>query len=177
VVWLYVGLLPPEPNSEINHYCVQAPIWTDRTSVDLRPKIIEGDNEIFTQKHELRDFLEVKEHMRIEPSSAYTGSQNGAAERSGGVIKDKSPAMREGAKLPAKLWPEISRAAVYLHNRTPRYTYNWKAPFDRFHTYLALRNGVVVDHRKPQAAHLKVYGCKAYALTTQTLKKANRLQP
>ena len=142
----------------------------------IRPKVIEGDNEIFSQKHELRDFLEAQEHMRIEPSAPYTGPQNGAAERSGGVIKDKSRAMREGARLPAKLWPEISRAAVYLHNRTPRYTYNWKAPFDRFHTYLAFRDGVVVDHRKPQAAHLKVYGCKAYALTTETLKKTNRLQ-
>jgi GAG-pre-integrase domain len=142
----------------------------------IRPKIIEGDNEIFSQKHELRNFLEVEKHMRIEPSSPYTGPQNGAAERSGGVIKDKSRAMREGAKLPAKLWPEISRAAVYLHNRTPRYMYNWKTPYDRFHTYLAFRDGVVIDHKKPQVAHLKVYGCKAYALTTETLKKANRLQ-
>jgi hypothetical protein len=97
--------------------------------------------------------------MQIEPSSPYTGPQNGAAERSGGVIKDKSCAMsKEGARLPAKLWPEISRAAVYLHNRTPRYMYNWKTPYDRFHTYLAFRDGVVFDHRKPQAAHLHIMG-------------------
>ena len=78
--------------------------------------------------------------------------------------------------MPAALWPEINRAAVYLQNRTPSYTYNWKTPYERFHTYLAYRDGVVVGHKKPQQAHLKVYGCKAFTLTTETLKKSNRLQ-
>jgi hypothetical protein len=44
-------------------------------------------------------------------------------------------------------------------------------------TYLALRDGVVIDHRKPQIAHLKVYGCKAYALATKTLNRLQRLNP
>jgi hypothetical protein len=33
----------------------------------------------------------------------------------------------------------------------------------------------VVPDRKPKQAHLKVYGCKAFALTTEYLKKENRL--
>jgi hypothetical protein len=82
--------------------------------------------------------------------------------------------MPQAAKLPAVLWPEIDRVAVYLHNRTPRYQCNWKSHYDRFHTFLAHRDGVVVLHRKPQQAHLKVYGCKAFALTTEYLKKENR---
>jgi hypothetical protein len=57
--------------------------------------------------------------------------------------------------------------------------YNWESPYDRFHTYLAHRDGVVVPDRKPKQAHLKVYhtvyGCKAFALTTGYLKKENRL--
>jgi hypothetical protein len=84
--------------------------------------------------------------------------------------------MREGAKLPAALWPEINRAAVYLQNRTPGLSYDWKTPYERFHTYLDHRDGVVIDSKKPQQAHLRVYGCKAYVLTTEALKKSNRLQ-
>jgi hypothetical protein len=143
---------------------------------DIKPKVIECDNELYTQKHDVRHFLEDEKHMKVEPSAPYAQSQNGGAERSAAVVKNKARAMREGAKLPAALWPEINRAAVYLQNRTPCYNYNWKTPYERFHTYLAYRDGVVVDHKKPQQAHLKVYGCKAFALTTETLKKSNRLQ-
>ena len=141
---------------------------------DIKPQVIECDNELYLRKHDVRRFLEHKKRVKIEPSAAHTQSQNGAAERSGGVVKDKARAMREGAKLPAFLWPEINRAAVYLLNRTPRYIYNWKSPYERFHTYLAFRDGIVVEHRKPQQAHLKVYGCKAYVLTAETQEKLKR---
>ncbi|KAJ3557670.1 hypothetical protein NPX13_g9882 [Xylaria arbuscula] len=43
--------------------------------------------------------------------------ENGAAERLGGVIKDKACAMRLGSNLPKSLWPEIMKAAIYLYNR------------------------------------------------------------
>jgi hypothetical protein len=33
-----------------------------------------------------------------------------------------------------------------------------------------------VEDRKPQQAHLKVYGCKAFVMTTDAMKKAKRLQ-
>ena len=120
-------------------------------------------------------WLQTDQHVKVEPSPPHVKDLDGAAERSGGIVKDKARAMRQAAKLPAALWPEIDRAAVYLHNRTPRYQYNWKSPYDRFHTYLAHRDGVVVPDRKPQQAHLKVYGCKAFALTTEYLKKEKRL--
>ena len=114
--------------------------------------------------------------IKIEPSPPYTQALNGGAERSGGVVKDKINAMRASSKLPAFLWKEIGRSAVYLLNRTPRYQYRWKTPHDRFHTYVLHQKGTVVDHRKPDQTHLKVFGCKAYALTTDTFKKALRLQ-
>uniref|UniRef100_A0A093ULP4 Retrovirus-related Pol polyprotein from transposon TNT 1-94 n=1 Tax=Talaromyces marneffei PM1 TaxID=1077442 RepID=A0A093ULP4_TALMA len=84
--------------------------------------------------------------------------------------------MRKGARLPFDLWPEIVRAAVYLYNQTPRYASNWKTPYDRFTTHAAWKNRIVIENQKPQLAHLKVYGCKAYALTTEYMKKENRRQ-
>ena len=122
----------------------------------------------------MRTFLE-EQFIKVEPSAPYTQAQNGGAERSGGVIKEKSRAMRTSSKLPTSLWPEITRAAVYLHNRIPRYNYQWKAPYTLFHTFLSQRDGIVGAERKPEQAHLRVYGCKAFAMTTAAQKKSNRL--
>lgn len=142
---------------------------------DIEPKIVEADNEITTVKPEFKAYLINEEKVIVEPSAPYTNSQIGGAERSGGAIKDKVRTMAIASKLPEELWPEMFRAAVYLHNRTPTYTYNWKSPYDRFHTHVAHRDGVVVEDRKPQQAHLKVYGCKAFAMTTDAPTKSNRL--
>ena len=67
-------------------------------------------------------------------------------------------------KLPSRLWPEISKSAVYLHNRTPNYIHQWKSPYELFYT------------KKPSQEHLRAYTCKAFAMTTDALKKTNRLQ-
>jgi hypothetical protein len=141
----------------------------------ILPEVIECDNEITKSSH-IKNFLSVRCGMKLEPSAPNTQSQNGGAERSGGVIKEKARAMRLGSKLPGFLWHEIVRSAVYLHNRTPRYIYNWKTPYERFFTYLAYRDGVVATARKPQQAHLRVFGCKAFAMTSDAQLKKNRLQ-
>lgn len=129
----------------------------------IRPQVIECDNEIYKTKTEVRVFVESRD-IRLEPSPPRTQELNGAAERSGGVVKEKARAMRSGSKLPAALWREISRAAVYLLNRTPRYQYSWKTPYDLFHG------------QKPSQAHLRAYGCKAFAMTPDAQIKQNRLQ-
>lgn len=82
--------------------------------------------------------------------------------------------MRQGARLPEDLWREIYGTAIYLHNRTPRYLYNWKTPYKRFHTYIAHHDGIVSKDRKPYIDHLRVYGCKTFAMTTQVQRKSNR---
>jgi hypothetical protein len=81
----------------------------------LRPQKIECDNEIFMKRKAVLTWLESR-FIKVEPSPPYVKEPDGAAERSGGVIKDKSRSMRHTAKLPAGLWPEIDRAAVYLQS-------------------------------------------------------------
>lgn len=144
-----------------------------KSRYQINPKIIETDNEIVTVKPQVAQWIE-NQGITLEPSTPYTQEQNGGAERLGGVIKEKARAMRAGAKLPHFLWSEITRSAVYLYNRTPNYTNNWKSPYETFHTRLAYRDGVVIDHRKPDQTHLRVFGCKAYAMTTTAMKKSNR---
>jgi hypothetical protein len=132
-----------------------------KNQYNLKPQVIECDNELTTQKPKVKRHIESL-HIRIEPSPPYTQGLNGGAERSGGVVKQKIRSMR--AKLPAALWREISKAGIYLYNRTPKYQYNWKTPYDRFH------------NKRPDQSHLRAYGCKAFAMTTDALKKVNRLQ-
>ena len=141
----------------------------------ITPKVVECDNEITKVKPQVRVWLEGKA-IKIEPSAPQTQSQNGAAEHSGGVIKEKGRAMRASSKFPSFLWPEITRAAVYLYNRTPKYIYNWKSPYERFFTRLAHREGVVIDCQKPSQSHLRAYGCKAFAMTSSAQKKKQRLK-
>ncbi|KAF6518369.1 hypothetical protein HZS61_002447 [Fusarium oxysporum f. sp. conglutinans] len=144
----------------------------------LKPKVLECDNEI-PNAGTVFEFLRTL-HIKVEPSAPYTQAQNGGAEVSGKIIKNKARAMRAGARLPEDLWVEIYRAAVYLYNRTPRYTHNWRTPYDKFHTFLAHRDGIVVEDRKPYQAHLRVYGCKAFAMTREAKtkqQKKHRLNP
>ncbi|KJZ70650.1 hypothetical protein HIM_09970 [Hirsutella minnesotensis 3608] len=125
----------------------------------FKPRIIECDNELISQKPGVEDYLRGRS-FKIEPSAPYTQDQNGGAERSGGVIKDKARAMR--GKLPTDLWVEITKAATYLNNRTPKYRIRWKTPYERLYGH------------KPAQEHLRAYGCKVFAMTSCNLRRLAR---
>ena len=55
-------------------------------------------------------------------------SQNGRAERSGGVLTEKAYCIRLAANLPEDLWPECYLAANYLLCRTPTRALDWQSP-------------------------------------------------
>ena len=74
---------------------------------ELKPQVIECDNELTTQKPGVKRYIESL-HIKVEPSPPYTQALNGGAERSGGVVKQKIRSMRASSKLPAALWREIS---------------------------------------------------------------------
>jgi hypothetical protein len=142
---------------------------------NITVKVIETDNEITTVKPQVERWL-ASQGITVEPSAPDTQAQNGGAERSGGVNKEKSRAMRLDANLPWELWSEITRAGVYLYNRTPNYVNNWKTPYEIFFTHVAFNNGIVTSLRKPNLAHLKAYGCKAFAMSSDTHRGISRLQ-
>jgi hypothetical protein len=142
---------------------------------NISVKTIEADNEITTVKPDVERWL-ATQGIIVEPSAPDTQAQNGGAERSGGVNKEKARAMRLDANLSWELWPEVTRAAVYLYNRTPNYANNWKTPYEIFFTRVAFSNGIVTSLRKPNLAHLKAYGCKAFAMTDDTHRGKSRLQ-
>ncbi|KAL1996476.1 hypothetical protein VTN49DRAFT_8076 [Thermomyces lanuginosus] len=131
-------------------------------------RAVECDNEITRIKPDIKDFLETK-GIKVEPAPPRTQDLNGAAERSGGVVKDKARTMALSANLPKDLWREVCMAAVYLLNRTPRWRVDWRTPYEVLYSTPHVT-------RRPDLRNLRVYGCKAYAMTKDTMLKRNRLK-
>ena len=70
-----------------------------KVQFNVTVKIIESDNEIFSVKADVEKWCLAK-GIKIEPSAPDTQAQNGGAERSGGVIKEKARTMRLDSNLP-----------------------------------------------------------------------------
>ena len=97
--------------------CLQH-LWTVlKTTLRTKPTHVECDNE-FAQG-EVASFMQ-RHGVKIQPSAARTQAQNGAAERSGGVVITKARAIR--GNLPHYLCRNIVNASVYLLNRIPAYS-------------------------------------------------------
>jgi hypothetical protein len=144
----------------------------------IRIKTVKCDNKI--EKHsQVAEFLASKS-IRIEPSAPNTQGQNGGAERSRGVLKDKERAMRVKARLPYALWPKIGKTAVYLYNRTPNYSDSdtrWESLYTRFRRAVSLARGMPNTKKTkkwPNQTHLMAFGCKAYAITSNAQLKKKR---
>ncbi|HEY5813547.1 MAG TPA: reverse transcriptase domain-containing protein [Terrimicrobiaceae bacterium] len=96
--------------------------------------------------------LKQRNGVLVEFTTPYTPEQNGVAERLNRTLTTKIRAMLSGAEIPTELWGEAAYTACYLHNRTARH-YG-----DKVVTPEEIWTG-----KKPDLAHLKVFGCVAYA--------------
>ena len=127
---------------------------------DEKIRVFECDTKI-PHSNLVSEWLQARGYA-LEPCAPYTQAQNGGAERSGGMVKDRARAMV--GKLPKEVWPEVYKTSVYTWNRIPRYMYEWKSPYEMFFG------------EKPLLGHTRAYGCKAFALTTDALAKQRRLE-
>ena len=82
------------------------------------------DGEKTMEKHEFGLWIRSEGYV-YEFTAPDTPSQNGPAERAGGVIMRKARAMRIEAKMPSNLWPEFFKTAIYITNRTPTRQLKW----------------------------------------------------
>ena len=111
------------------------------------------------------------EGFTIETSAAYTPAQNGSAERSGAMLIRRARAIRIDARLPENLWPEAFMAAGYLINRSPTKRLDWETPIGM------LEQALNPDApKRPNIAHLRVYGCRAYPLR-YNIARTRKLEP
>src|SRR6266516_2093696 len=131
---------------------------------NLAVKVVRSDGEM--NRMQTKAWLKSR-GIDFEKCAPDTHEQNGLAERMGRLIMEKARAMRLSARLPHALWREIVGSAVYLYNRTPRYGIEWKSPYEAFHDFVMTTEGMT-GPRKPILHHLKVYGCRCYALMQST---------
>lgn len=142
----------------------------ERHNIKLRT--IETDNELQKSKM-IRAWLQEKA-IKVDESAPRTQQQNGSGERSGGVVKEKARLLALDGNLPQDLWPEMVRTAVYLLNRTPKQRLNWKTPYESF--FSGIPTAETMDQLQPRVTHLRMIGCKAFALTRGAQLKEQRLK-
>lgn len=71
-------------------------------SYETKVKVVECNNEITETKPRIAASL-TEQGIRIEPSAPYIQAQNGSAERSGRVVKEKGRVLRISSKMPYML--------------------------------------------------------------------------
>ena len=139
----------------------------------FKARVIRADNEIFKYPT-IKELLRTK-NVRREPSPANTQALNGLAESSGGEVIRRSRCMRLSSHLPENMWPLICMAASYLVNRSPKQNKGWHKPIGMSRLNEIRAGGIQQDY-KPSLAHLKVYDCLAYAMTSDAQLKHHRKQ-
>ena len=82
----------------------------------------------------------------------YTPQQNGVAERKNMSLMEMARCMVKSQALPHAFWLEAVMCATYVLNRCPTKALQSITPYEAWHG------------RKPSVAHLRVFGCLAYAL-------------
>lgn len=85
-------------------------------------------------------------------------SQNGGAERLNRTIMEKARSMLYAVGLEIEFWAEAVATVVYLINRSPTKALNGMTPEEAW------------TGKKPSVAHLKVFGCLAYAHVPKDLR-------
>ena len=88
--------------------------------------------------------------IKHQLSPAYTHEPNGLAERINRTIMDKVRSLIFNSNTIPSLWGEALLAAVYLYNRTPHSSLNYKTPYE------------LIYKEKPNISNIRVWGSITY---------------
>ncbi|KAM4061834.1 reverse transcriptase (RNA-dependent DNA polymerase) [Hirsutella rhossiliensis] len=112
--------------------------------------------------------------IEIELPPPHTKEPTGGAERPGGINQQRMRCMF--GLLPQELWPEVYRAAVWIHNILPSRRNDWMSPEEKmdrwFHQHFRWYRPPNVDFDankdlRPDWRGVYAYGCKAYPLNSR----------
>ena len=100
--------------------------------------------------------------VKHELSSPYNPEQNGLIERPNRTLLNKVRALLLEAKMPKYFWGEALEAAIYLYNRTPHSSLNYKSPYE------------VRYNRSPSLDNIRIFGSIAYYSRSKPKKLESR---
>ena len=99
----------------------------------------------------------LKEHGILhQTSSPYSPQQNGVAERMNRTLVEMARSMLQDQELGKELWAEAVATAAYLRARCPTKAVSHMTPEEAW------------SGQKPSISHLKIFGCEAYVLKTES---------
>lgn len=112
-------------------------------------KSIRSDNGGEYTSNQFESYLQ-KEGIKHQKTIPQTPEQNGVSERMNRTLTEAIRTMLSESKLPKSFWAEALSTAVYIRNRCPAAALKNKTPYE------------VLNDRKPDVKHIRVFGCKAY---------------
>jgi transposase InsO family protein len=125
-------------------------LWIEKTiERDIKSLRSDGGGEFMS--NEFSQWL-TAEGITRQISAPRSQQQNGVSERYNRTVVECARTMLEAAKLDGSYWGDAIVAANYIRNRLPTRALTNKTPYEAFY------------NRKPSLTHLRVFGCKAYAL-------------
>ncbi|XP_044718796.1 uncharacterized protein HRG_07361 [Hirsutella rhossiliensis] len=116
----------------------------------------DGEKALLTK--ELVKFIEGL-GIRVFQSAPSTPTQNGHAERSGAVVKERARLMNLDSRIPEELWTETYRTALEKPTRTMVDPYEGPQPLYGH-----------IKRVQPSINHLRVFGCVAYPMAITALE-------
>ena len=156
-VWVY---FMREKSEVFTHFKSFKALVEKETGLHIKCLRSDGGGEYFS--NEFSDFLQ-ENGIKRQFTCRYTPQQNGVAERKNRHIAEVARALMAERNLPHYYWAEAVATAVYIMNRTPTAAVHGMTPEEKF------------TGRKPNLAHLKVFGCIAYVHIPDELR--SKLDP
>ena len=144
-VWLYPLKTKGECLEKFKEFKALA-----ETQSEHKIKAFRSDNGGEFISKAFRRFLK-KHGIERQPSTPYTPEQNGVAERANRTIVEMARSMIHAQRLMLSFWAEAVSNAVYIRNRCPTRALVTITPQEAW------------SGRKPCIAHMRVFGCIAYA--------------
>ena len=122
--WLDLDLLKSRANLHevINSFITKAELQSNS-----KIKRLHTDNEF---KSKELDNITKDKGIIITYSAPYSHEQNGSAERINRTLFNKVRALLISSNLARKYWAEALVSSVYLYNRTPNSSINYKTPYE-----------------------------------------------
>ncbi|KAJ9557371.1 hypothetical protein OSB04_011985 [Centaurea solstitialis] len=122
-----------------------------QVSLNLKVKKLRSDNGTEFRNTKLHSFLE-DVGISHNFSAVRTPQQNGVVERKNRTLVEAARSMMAHSGVPKSFWAEAVATACYTKNRTLIVKRTGKRAYE------------MIEKRKPDIKHLRVFGCKCYIL-------------
>ena len=96
-------------------------------------------------------------------TAAFSSAQNGMAEKPNQDLARMMRSLLYGAALGSEYWGYALRHAVYLKNRLPHSSLQYKTPFE------------IINNKKPDLTNIRVFGSRVHFMHKNRQKKLDRM--